>query len=122
MNRVLVWHLEPIRGGDESQGPVFYADHDYLPQAIRLYARVAPGGGDLKVDIRDDGASILTSEYATLNKGGNAEEHAEDYPAPQTAIEEGSFISLHVVRTGDAEDVTCQLEMESLSNEDDESE
>ena len=122
MNRILVWHLDPIRGADGSQGPVFYADHDYLPQAIRLYARVAPGGGSLKVDIRADGTSILTSEYATLNKGGNLEEHAEDYPATQSAIEEGSVISLHIIRTGDAEDVTCQLEMQSQSDEDDDSE
>lgn len=121
--RTLTWHVERIRGDDGSQGPVFYADHDYSPGAVRLYARQAPNAGDLKVDIRDDGASILTSQYAALNKGGNLEEHAEDYPQAQPFIGEGSALSLHIISSGGAEDISAHLEMETVSDDDeDESE
>lgn len=122
MKRILVWHVPHARGDNASQGPVYYADHDYDPGTLRLYARLAPNGADLKVDIRDDGVSIMTSNYAALNKGGNLEEHAEDYPAAQPFIAEGSTISFHIISTGGAEDITGQLEMESLSDEDDASE
>jgi len=122
MRRQLIWHIPHARGDDGSQGPVYYAEHDYSADALRLYARTAPGGGDLTVDIRDDGESIFTSNYATLNKGGNLEEHAEDYPSPSPMIEEGSVISFHIIRTGGAEDITAQLELVSLNDEDDESE
>ena len=122
MKRYLVWHVPQVRGDDGSQGPVFYADHDYTPGALRLYARLAPNGADLTVDIRADGASILTSRYATLNKGGNLEEHAEDYPSREPIIAEGSTISLHIISTGGAEDITGQLEMESISDSDDKNE
>ena len=120
--RLLIWHVPRIRGDDGSQGPVFYADHDYDPGALRLYARLAPNGAALTVDIRKDGTSILTSRYAALNKGANLEEHAEDYPSNQPFIKEGSIISFHIISSGGAEDITGQLEMESVSDLDDKSE
>lgn len=122
MKRYLVWHVPQVRGDDDSQGPVFYADHDYALGAIRLYARQAPNGGDLRVDVRVDGVSVLTSHYAALNKGANLEEHAEDYPSLEPSISEGSVVSLHVIDTGGAEGITAQLELESLSDENDKSE
>lgn len=124
MKRYLIWHIPHglARGGDASQGPVFYADHDYTPEAFRLYAQRAPEGGDLKVDIRADGVSIFSSEYATLNRGGNLEEHAEDYPAAEPSIAEGSAISFHIIEKAGAEGITGQLEIESLSDEEAQSE
>lgn len=123
MKRTLTWHIPQIRGDDGSQGPVYYADHDYAPDAVRLYARQAPNAGDLTVDIRDDGVSIFTSNYAALNKGANLEEHAEDYSTAEPAIAEGSAISFHIIDSAGAEDITCHLEMDSLAEDDeDESE
>lgn len=124
MQRVIVWHIPEGRasGGDASQGPVYYAEHDYSPDAFRLYAARAPEGGDLTVDVRDDGVSIFTGNYAVLNKGGNLEEHAEDYPSAMPMISEGSVISFHVINKAGAENITGQLEMTSLNDEDDESE
>ena len=123
MKRILVWHLPSLRGDSGSQGPVFYADHDYTPGAVRLYARQATNGGELLVDIRTDGESIFTSNYAVLNEGANLEEHAEDYPSSEPLVSEGSVVSLHVIQSGGAEDITCSLELESLSDDDvDESE
>lgn len=122
MKRILVWNLTSLRDGDEGQGPAYYAEHSYTPDACRLYARNPPNGGDLKVDIRDDGVSIFTGNYAVLNDGGNLEEHAEDYPVAHPAIEEGSVVTFHVIETNGAADITCQLELESISDEEDESE
>ena len=124
MLRILVWHIPEgrVKAGTVSQGPVYYADHDYAPEALRLYAQRAPDGGDLKVDIRDDGVSIFTGNYAALNKGGNLEEHAEDFPSALPLIAEGSVISFHIINKAGAEDITGQLEMTSLNDEDDPSE
>jgi len=121
MKRILVWHLPRFKDGDSSQGPRYYADADYLPGAVRLHARQAPADGDLKVDIRDDGTSIFTSNYAALNKDGTLEENAEDYPAAQPFINEGSAITLHVMEMANSEDITCELELYSVDDEEDES-
>lgn len=122
MKRILTWHIPHVRGDDGSQGPVYYAEHDYTPGECHVYARQAPNAGALKVDIRDDGATIFTSNYAALNKGANLEENAEDYPAAQPNISAGSAISCHIISTGGAEDITVHLEIESQSDEEDESE
>ena len=121
MKRFLVWHIPHglARGGDDSQGPVFYADHDYDPGAFRLYAQRAPDGGDMTVDVRDDGVSIFTGNYAVLNKGGNLEEHAEDYPSAQPFIAEGSTLSFHIIKKAGAEGITGQLEVESADDDGD---
>ena len=116
MQRLLVWHVFQPHGYQMAQGPAYYAEHDYEPDACRLYARIAPSGGDLKVDIRDDGVSIFTSNYAALNKGGNLEEHAEDYPAVAPVIAEGSVITFHLIELNGAAEITCQLEMDSLDD------
>ena len=74
------------------------------------------------MDIRVDGTSIFSANYAALNKGGNLEEHAEDYPAAEPTIQEGSIVTFHVIRSGGAEDITGSLEMETVSEDSDESE
>ena len=86
---------------------------------MRLHARLAPNGGDLTVDVRDDGESIFTSNYACLNKGGNLEENAEDYPQTASHIAEGSMVTFHIISTGGAEGITGSLEMYSVSDDDD---
>ena len=119
MKRYLVWHIPHVREGDESQGPRFYADHDYGPGAFRLMARQAPNAASgLQVDIRVDDVTIMTDNYAVLNEDANLEENAEDYTAASPFIEEGSVITFHIITTGGAEDITGQLELDSLSDED----
>ena len=122
MKRILVWSLYQLHGDSQAQGPAYYAERDYEPDACRLYARVAPSGGDLKIDIRADGTSIFTSNYAALNKGGNLEEHAEDYQTTEPVIAAGSIVTFHVIETNGASEITCQLEMDSLDDEESESE
>ena len=76
----------------------------------------------MTVDIRDDGVSIFTSNYATLTKGENLEEQAEDYEDIHPVIEDGSVISFHIIDKAGAEGITGQLELESLNDEDGEGE
>ena len=49
-------------------------------------------------------------------------ENAEDYPAAQPFITEGSVVTLHIIQTGGAEDITCELELDSLDDDEGESE
>ena len=116
--RILVWHVDHPRGDDDSQGPVFYMDSDYSPGSVRLHARLATSG-DLKVDIRQDGVSIFSSEKATLNGGSTLEEDAQDYPLDNDPfIAEESVLSFHIIQTGGAEGITCELELTTLEDED----
>ena len=111
IHRILNWHFS----GDLDM-PAFYAERDYEPTNIRLYARNAPSG-TCKVDIRDDGVSIL-ADYAKLEGSDNLEEDAEDFPAIHPLIEKGSIITCHIIETGGAGDVSVQLELESADGED----
>ena len=57
LDRHLVWHIS-------SPGvplPVYYIDRDSEPSGLRIYAETPPNGGDLLVDILDDGVSIMNS-------------------------------------------------------------
>ncbi len=119
MKRILVWYLDNIKSDNISQGPVYYMESDYELGGISIYARNAPHGGDLQLDIRDDGVSILES-YAALHNGDNLEEDAENYPKSKPTIEEGSLVSCYVIGTNGASDITVQLELIGLADESEE--
>ena len=91
--------------------PAYYAEQDYSPTDIRLYSNAAPGKA-CKVDIRDDGVSILT-EYAQLSGQQNLEELAGNFKGGD--IDEGSVITCHIMDTGGRSNLSIQLEMESLN-------
>lgn len=115
--RYLTWHAEHAREDGDREGPVYYADEGYSLGHIRLHARRAPIGGDLRVDIRDDGVSILTSFGARITQGNTIEEEAEDYPDDRVTIEEGSEITFHVIAASSAADITCTLEVEAIEDD-----
>lgn len=52
-----------------------------------------------------------------LPKGENLEEHAEDLPDSVPIIEEGSILTCYVINMGSANNVTVQLELLSLDEE-----
>ena len=112
-DRYLTWYLDTLTGTTEQQGPAHYMDKGYSAGHCRIHSRIAPTSGDLKVDIRQDGTSIMTANYAALNKGGNLEEHAEDYSG-EPELDEGSVVTLHVIETNGAKGITVQLELDSL--------
>ncbi len=57
MTRFLIWHI----ANPGVPTPTFYVDRDCEPIGLRIYAETAPNGGDLLVDILDDGVSIMKS-------------------------------------------------------------
>lgn len=117
MNRYLVWHFDLVAGTNGAQGPVYFADQNYAPGSIRLSAQKAPDAGDLRVDIKDDGISILSSFHARMTEGNTLEEDAGGYTDNPPTIQEGSEISFHFVTTGGAENITCTLELESVGDD-----
>lgn len=115
--RYLTWHREQAHENGAKEGPAYYADEGYTLGHIRLHAVRAPIGGDLTVDIRADGVSILTSFYARLTERNTFEDEAEDYPEDPVTIAEGSEITFHVISASSAEDITCTLEVEAIEDD-----
>jgi len=111
-SRILTWYYR----GVDPEMPAYYLERDYTPAHIRVYAKKEPSGGDLQVDIKDDGTSILAS-YAFLPKGDNLEEDAEDFLDTESIMEVGSVVTCDVVVTNGADGITVQLELLSLNDE-----
>jgi hypothetical protein len=57
VDRIMIWHVPTL----PAVTPTYYADRDYEPVALRIYAERSPGAGDMLVDILDDGVSIMNS-------------------------------------------------------------
>lgn len=57
MTRFIVWHI-PVPGAPL---PRFYIDADSEAVALRIYTETPPNGGELLVDVFDDGVSIMKS-------------------------------------------------------------
>ena len=142
MNRILNWHETNLTPSDEPFGATYYLEQDYTPVRVRLYARNAPNGGDLEVDIRDDDVSILadrassykkptsigdvysqdaTNQTTILAKGSNLNEMADSFLSNEPVLAEGSLITCYLIRANGASDITVQLELESLVEEEEES-
>ena len=132
MDRVLTWHFP--RGVRES--PAYYMETDYQPLAVRIYAEGPPSGGDLQVDIFDDGASIFANHagtlpypgtaapfypqgpntWASLLKGETEELDAEDFGSQE--IEVGSKVTCSLGDTGGAQNITVHLELSKADEPD----
>lgn len=117
MKRQLTWHVPQIRGDNDAQGGVYYAEADYVPVGVRVMARVAPGNENFQGDIRVDGVSIFDDGKLTLMKGETLEEYPGNYADASPSIAQGSVVSFHILSSGGAEDISCQLELDSEGEE-----
>ena len=88
-DRYLVWHIPTL----PAVLPVYYVDWDAEVVALRIYAEVAPGNGDLRVDILDDGVSIMkTNDYQTVKF--DIEDGYIEFGTPSsTAFTQGEVVS-----------------------------
>jgi len=111
-NRILNWQFT---GNSDMQA--YYAEQDYNPDQIRLYSANAPGKA-CKIDIRDDGVSILT-DYAELSGEQTLEELAGNFANDKPTIEQGSVITCHMVDPGGVSSLSVQFEMTSLGDAED---
>ena len=136
-DRILTWHEPDLNGNHGRIGPTYYIESDYEPVAVRIQAVVAPDGGELEIDILDDGVSIFEnrtsrltnptdvigktidfgtpSTIAVLSKGENTEVDAETFITDLT-IESGSWVYCEIVNQGDCRNVTVHLELAKLSD------
>lgn len=94
--------------------PAFYVSKDSNPEGLRVYAPNAPGAAECQIDIRADGVSIL-SHYAKLGGQQHLEEMAGTFATK--SIAEGAVVTCHVIDTGGANNISVQLELESLSED-----
>jgi hypothetical protein len=132
-DRVLIWHIPDVPYPPSV--PAYYLDADYTKGAVRIFAETAPYGKDLKIDILADGVSIfndssswdagdankgwtvprLPDTSVSLLQGENYEENAADFT--NESLDEGTWMRLSVVDLAGAKNVTVQLELNKLSDE-----
>ena len=137
-NKVLVWSVHRCDGNPTVMLPSHYIESDVAPLAVRIYAVTAPDYDEAKFEIYDDGVSIMGDRnysYSTyiantanppaasrdifLGKGENSEEMAEDFN--DNTIEVGSWMTCVLTQDGGGRDFTVVLELENLSESDEES-
>jgi hypothetical protein len=71
-DRILIWHIPRL----PAILPVYYADCDYTPKHLRIYAERAPDS-NLVVDILDDGVSLMNSNELTKTTIKNEDAYIE---------------------------------------------
>ncbi|KKK85891.1 hypothetical protein LCGC14_2768690, partial [marine sediment metagenome] len=100
-NRILSWYIEnPKNIG--SEGASYYLDRSYsLPATLRIYAGIAPDGGTLQVDIKDDGSSIFTN-LPTVSKNTNGQDWWQDFNDSLSLMEQFSLITLEIPQSSGA--------------------
>lgn len=110
-NRTLVWFIPApdTHAEQTSYKQVIKTDREYRATAVWIHAKRGPGTQPFKVDILDDGASMI--DLLAL-------------PVPQTkgtgrfaarTIAQGSYISLDIIQPDPSiGDVTVGLELETV--------
>lgn len=103
--KVLTWYLpdDPVAVGDQ-QGPTFVvpaSGPSYRVAALVAYAETAPTDADLEIDIRDDGATILSAD-AAIAATENSVEVTSFANSPQI-VAPGSVLVLDVNQVGSTE-------------------
>lgn len=137
--RVLTFHEKEPYHYETRYGPTYYIEADYSPIAVRICAESAPDR-DAKFDIYDDGTSIFADRgsHAQINlssgvrtttdadtrvvlcKGETLEESAEDFSG--NVIEKGSVVYCKLIDSGDGKNFSIHLELEKLTEDDEDEE
>lgn len=131
-DRIITWHIP--KGWDKPISLArHYAETDYEPVGLRIFAEDPSVDGDIELDIKADGVSIManlaTLSYTTqgfrintvsktvvLLKGDAEETDAADFG---NDIPEGSWISCEVSNLRGASGVTIQLELDKAGDKND---
>jgi len=136
-DRVLTWFVDKFAGDPTTMHPAYYMDGEYVPVAVRIYAETGPSLDGATFEIRDDGTSIMcdnTYTYAAyvansatytgtftfeLPKGETSDDMAEDFKSIPIAA--GSWMTCVMRSSGaDEKNITVQLELNRLSESDEE--
>ena len=114
-DKILRWFVEGEQGGIKQEvGGTYILDADYYPVSVHLsLRRTTKGSRPLKIDITDDGVSILDGNKPALN----AQSDKIWTTIPREVMREGSIIKLNrdqIANEDPGEDLTVELYLEEV--------
>lgn len=110
-DRILTWYIENPKLDGSSEGMVYLLEQSYaLPGKVRIFTRTAPNGGDLQIDIKDDGVSIF-SQLPTIPKGQSEDVDWDDFDDDQSLMKQYSTVTLEIPQSGGAKGISVSLEL-----------
>lgn len=133
--RILTWFFEQY--DPSKKAPAFYMEAEYHPVAVRIRAETQPTVADAEFNIYADGVSLFEDHdysYGTyiansaayrgdtnihLAANSSVDEMAEDFK--EGTIESGTWLTCSILKDGGGRNFTVQLELEKVSESDEDS-
>lgn len=110
-DRILTWYIEHPRMNGSSEGMIYFLERSYsLPGVVRIFTENAPGGGDLQIDIKDDGTSIF-STLPTIPEGQSEDDDWDDFDDDLSIMNQYSQVTLEIPQNGGAKGISVSLEL-----------
>jgi len=138
-NRILTWSFNRFPEGGVLS-PAHYIETDYAPVAVRIHADSMPKVTDAKFNIFNDGVSIFRDTTEVVNShdinyqmrhvpttdielvaGDASDLMAEDF-RDGLVFEAGSWVTCKVTSDGGARNVSINLELQPVSDSEEEDE
>jgi hypothetical protein len=137
--RILTWSFARFPEGGILL-PAYYMDADYEPVEVRIYADSVPKVNAAKFDILNDGVSIFNDKTEVAN---STELFYQMHHVPDTTVElaatqssdtmvedfkngvmldEGTWVTCKVTDDSGARNVTIQLELQEMTESDEDAE
>ena len=117
-DRILNWYIEDPKLDGSSEGIEYILEQSYaLPGKVIILAKKAPDGGDLQIDIKDDGVSIF-SQLPTIPKGQSEDTDWDDFDDDQSLLAQYSKVTLVIPQSGGAKGISVSLELFHTHTED----
>jgi len=115
--KILTWHIPDGFAGTGEQGFSYYIDQDYTPEEVHVKAVIAPDAGDMQLDIKADGVSLL-NEYVVVTRDDTENDMPANFKESQT-VNEGEWITLEPVNLAGAKNISVNLVLRSVGDETD---
>lgn len=138
-DRILTWSFSRFPEGGVLL-PAYYLDGDYVPVAVRIHAGIPAVASDASFDIMVNGVSIFESRNESgdvtninyqiqhvpdttiiLSAGDTNDEMADSFKN-SLVLDSGGWVTCKVVNDSGARNVSINLELEKLTESDEESE
>ena len=111
-DRILNWYIEEPRGDGEPEGVAYLLDKGYsLPAKVIINTDKAPNGGNLQIDIKDDGVSLFSTLPTLIQNVEKLDDNWDDFDDSLTLIDQFSWVRLTIPQTGGAKRISVSLEL-----------
>jgi hypothetical protein len=138
-DRILTWSFNRFPEGGILL-PAYYMETDYEPTEVRIYADSVPTVNSAKFDILNNGVSIFCDKEEVVD---SHDSYYQQHHIPNTVIElepkesnemmaedfrngimleEGTWVTCKVIDDSGARNVTVQLELQKMSESDEDNE